>query len=80
MFPGYESNELTPLPPPLTARDILEIVTRAQLDLKKKVKHFKMLLIVKLVSTSKLISTIIFLVWYISIVVVVNLTYSIIYY
>ena len=37
VFPGYESDDLTPLPPPLSARDILETVTRAQLDLKKKV-------------------------------------------
>eukprot|EP00795_Rhopilema_esculentum_P009349 gene9349-17052_t len=35
-FPGYDSDEITPLPSPITALDILKIVTAAQLDLERK--------------------------------------------
>jgi hypothetical protein len=42
-FPGFHADELTPLPASLSARYILNIVTRAQRDLIKKVRtvHIK---------------------------------------
>ncbi|XP_048575767.1 protein FAM227A isoform X2 [Nematostella vectensis] len=43
VFPGYESNELTPLPPPLLANDILMTVMKAQKDLHRKPSYKKYL-------------------------------------
>jgi arginase family enzyme len=37
-FPGFTADELTPLPASLSARCVLDIVTRAQKDLAKKVR------------------------------------------
>ena len=43
MYPGYEPDEVTPLPQPFLAREILLTVIDAQRDLRKKVRkfHFK---------------------------------------
>lgn len=41
VYPGYEPDEVTPLPEPLQPRDILQTVINAQRDLEKKVKGIK---------------------------------------
>lgn len=38
MYPGYEPDEVTPLPEPLQAKEIILTVMNAQWDLRKKVK------------------------------------------
>ena len=38
VYPGYEPDEVTPLPEPLQAREILATIINAQLDLRKKVR------------------------------------------
>ena len=40
MYPGYEPDEVTPLPQPCLAREILSTVIDAQQDLRKKVRNF----------------------------------------
>ena len=39
-FPGFEESRLTPLPSSIHATFILNVVTKAQLDLQKKVKFY----------------------------------------
>lgn len=41
VYPGYEPDEVTPLPEPLQPKDILQTVINAQRDLRKKVKGIK---------------------------------------
>jgi len=40
VYPGYEPDEVTPLPQPFLAREILSTVIDAQRDLRKKVRNF----------------------------------------
>lgn len=40
MYPGYEPDQVTPLPQPFLAREILSTVIDAQWDLRKKVRNF----------------------------------------
>lgn len=40
VYPGYEPDEVTPLPQPCLAREILSTVIDAQQDLRKKVRNF----------------------------------------
>lgn len=42
MYPGYEPDEVTPLPEPLQAKEILLTVINAQQDLRKKVTNYKL--------------------------------------
>ena len=42
MYPGYEPDEVTPLPEPLQAKEILLTVINAQQDLSKKVTVYKL--------------------------------------
>jgi len=39
VYPGYEPDEVTPLPKPFLARDILSTAIGAQQDLRKKVRN-----------------------------------------
>ena len=40
VYPGYEPDEVTPLPQPFLAREVLSTVIDAQEDLRKKVRNF----------------------------------------
>ena len=42
VYPGYEPDEVTPLPEPLQAKEILLTVINAQQDLWKKVTNYKL--------------------------------------
>lgn len=42
VYPGYEPDEVTPLPEPFQAREILLTVINAQRDLRKKVRRLNM--------------------------------------
>ena len=51
-FPGFNPDELTPLPSSLTTRNVLDIVTSAQKDLNKKVSFIFVIIIINLVPTT----------------------------
>ena len=40
VYPGYEPDEVTPLPQPFLAREVLSTAIDAQEDLRKKVRNF----------------------------------------
>ena len=46
-FPGFDRQEITALPFPIKAENILETVTEAQIDLKKKVSMFVQLTLLR---------------------------------